>query len=188
MNRIYAQLALDDDSKAEVVTLLQYLRSEDIKVVPENELHLSLIHVGIIDELYERMKAHTDIPRDQFDQNVEQLATEMESLIAGYTVSLRHVGYDLFGANGQTLVATFDATAELSELHFKLYSALLDFLVRCNIEDPKQYALHDKSLMHAQVLRPHVTLARSFKSERPSALLGRLTFCAMKVRYDGRLD
>ena len=182
--RLYAQLGPDGESGAHLQALQAALpRQQNGRVVPAHELHITLIHFGDIEAMFERVTKVGGIERAAYLRYLEQYIGRTQKLLPADTLRLEPEGLQLLGRNGSTLAVAYQPTEALVALHAKLYAALLDFLVACMVKDPTAFISADSALGYAGALTPHITLYKGYAGPLPGLDLAPVQVLSMPFRY-----
>ena len=182
--RVYSQLRPDENGIARLRAAQAELSATSTgRTMPVDELHMTVIHFGKADRIFESLSACTSVQRDSFDASLRYMVDAWGALM-NEAFQLEHTGYDRFGKNGKTIVATFKPIPELQQLHDSQLSLLKTFLRVCSVNDVDSYISNDPNFVNALTLRPHVTLKKGHESrDLPIVELGTILFRPMQIVY-----
>ena len=182
--RIYAQLRPSDSDVADIQVIQNNLTyQEQGRLIGSDELHLTLIHFGKSDEVYQTINQHSDVHRERYDELLTDYIAKTKAVMLHETLSLDFDTYDLFGPKKKTLVLKFMPSETLSQLHTKLFALLLDFFEKLTIPEPLDFMANDPNFKHALTCEPHVTLYKGYVGELPKVACKPMKFESMKVIY-----
>ena len=183
--RLYAQMQPNAASLAHLLSL-QAALPPGARLVPHRQLHLTLIHFGKVLDVYRILAAATGIALPAYEDQLTGYIARTEALLPADSFRLDPLGFAGFGARGRTLVIEYLPTPELASLHADLCAELVRFLAACGIADTAEFMAGDPNFMHAAVLRPHITLARSYAGTLPDVPPVPVSLTPMPVVYPGR--
>ena len=179
--RLYAQLQ-PDKIGLEHLKDIQKSVYERGRLVPTEQLHLTLIHFGIVDEIIKSLP----MTPDNVSVEVNTYITRSKQILETFPVKcfkLRPLGLDKFGENKRTLVIKYETTDELVEVHKLLLDALKDFFVDCGVVEVEKFMKSDINFKHALTISPHVTICKGFDGELPRVELKTIELETMKFVY-----
>lgn len=183
--RIYSQFKPDDEGIARLLEAQRKLSDpERGRLMPKDEIHMTMIHFGKVEDVYARLRQTSEFSRETFDAAVNTLIDDMRASMNGSSFTLRHTGFERFGKNGKIIVATFETNDELNEFHGRQLEYLVTLLKNCGVPDPTAYMKNDHNFVNALTMRPHVTLKKGHEHrDLPNANMGMITFIPMNVVY-----
>ena len=166
--RIYVQMAPDDQSAAALGRIGPTLPNQLLgRLVPQRELHMSLIHFGKTADVLATIRQVVQIADGEYKAHVAAYITATQELLSDTDYHLTSRGYDRFGVHNTVLAARYEAPAELKEVHHKAYTELIRFLGACGIENAQRFAETDRNFMHARTFTPHITLYKGYNGPLP---------------------
>lgn len=182
--RLYVQLQPDEAGREALAGVQQTLPSQSTgRLIGKAELHLTLIHFGVANDVYQSVSHMSGVDRNAFSEALAAYVTEAEAWLPKNDVTLQHTGFELYGAKKNALAATFKATDELREQHAKQLDVLRRFFKRMDLTNPDEFMQSDPNFQHALTLNPHVTLYKGFSGELPNIEIGDIAFSSMNVVY-----
>lgn len=182
--RIYVQLRPDEAGIRRLQATQGELKpGKTGRMMPEEELHMTVIHFGKTADVKAALQAVTALDDATYESALNDYTARTRALLTGERYELHWTGYGHFGAHGKTLVATFEAPEPLHALHREAFEALRRFVSRCGVKDPDAFIRNDPNFTHAQVLRPHITLYKGYEGPDPDVPLGDITVHFMKLVY-----
>ena len=185
-SKIYVQLAPDKPSLAALQALQTRLPlTSKSRVVPASELHLTILHIGLVERLFIAMRRHTVVDDSALLAHVSQLVMNLRSSLIDYSkiIDLRPTGIAYFGSKQNTLVMTLEATPELTVLHHRTLQALQQCFLDCGIINSDIFMRSDNNLVNALTLRPHVTLTKAYEHPVNLPLPNTVSFRVMDIVY-----
>ena len=161
--RLYFQYAPDSSSIKELVQIQkQALKANpNARPMPLDKLHLTLLHIGIIQEVYEEIRSVNDnLPWDEFnDTLIKAIDGTQQTLPTEVDVSTSNIM--MLGAHHDVLAVGLSTTEELKAAHGNAYQHLISFLSSCGIEHPVAFIHGSRNLRYSLNLIPHITLLRA---------------------------
>jgi hypothetical protein len=160
--KAYVQLIPSFDSINELLSL-QRSTPRLHSVIKPSSFHLTVLHIGKAERLYDEIKTFSDIDKDSFLMNFETLILKLESLILPYREFEFQLVSDssiLFGSTKEIVVLSLKPNAELIKIHSESLLLYTMFLNDCGIQDVDEFIKASRVLAHSSVLTPHVTLGR----------------------------
>jgi hypothetical protein len=160
--KAYVQLIPSFDSIIELLSLQRSIPGLHLVIKPSS-FHLTVLHIGKAERLYDEIKTFSDIDKDSFLMNFETLILKLESLIFPYKKFKFQLVSDsavLFGSTKEIVVLLLEPSAELITIHSESLLLYTMFLNYCGIQDADAFIKASRVLAHSSVLTPHVTLGR----------------------------
>jgi 2'-5' RNA ligase len=186
-NKLYIQLAPDTQAITAIQNDVEGFSGRSIE---SEQLHLTVLHIGKLERLYDSVYKETDISKTAFLEEADALASELEILKAKYDenhIELNATEFDVFGANRSVLVLRFETTDTLNALHASGLDSVRKFLQKCGIRDMDDFIEKNDSLKHSLSYKPHIALKKAFEGKvpvMPNHLTVSLTFSIMSIEYD----
>lgn len=176
--RLYVQLRPD----VETLGLLQNTRTTlaDGRPVPDNELHMTVIHIG---ELSRLIAILPEIDPEKILRAAELFVDELKIIATPYSsmhFKLRASGIEAFG---KTIAVTYEPSQELKELHHQALVALENMLRSIGIDKPRTFMENNTNLRYAVTLRPHVALVKNTSSPTEPIVEHDGSYSLMKIVY-----
>lgn len=181
--KVYAQLCPDLAGVDELLAIKNLSKLPCDGWVESEELHMTLIHFGKTETMFQAIASQTEVKRARFDAALEVLVNRFDQELRSYDVLLAFRDLALFGQAHKTLVARFYPSDELIAKHATLYGYVEEFLRDCGIENPQWFSRRNRALQYSHELAPHVTLCKSFTGAVPSPTLHPIYFQAMPIEY-----
>jgi hypothetical protein len=130
------------------------------RIVNAERLHMTLIHFGILMELYEECKkSNPSLSWNQFETAVKEFVYSSQSLMPE-TIELVPLRYAFYGPKKSVLGLELQPDERLRKAHTKALGALKDCLFECGVPTPEHFMLRSPNLRFAQSFNPHITLVR----------------------------
>lgn len=160
--KVYVQLAPDESAIKDLLSLQSNI-DPSARRVSQQELHLTVIHIGLLSRVYTSITDSFALSEKQFIENAETLVSKLEQLRASVqttTYRFERPSIALFGPHESSLVLTYTPDDNACRLYKESYTILSNFLSNCGIDDVDVFMRNDKNLRHAISFNPHVTLAK----------------------------
>jgi hypothetical protein len=181
--RIYAQLRPDPAGLEHLVRLQQALPPHRGRLVPQRQLHVTLIHFGKVHDVHGVIERHSGVPYDEYAALLSRYIADTEAELPTGSSVLVPVELAGFGRNGRTLAVQYRPTAELIDVHQRLLGILRTFLRDCGLPDPDEFMAQDTNFMFARTFNPHITVCKGFGGNPPRLPLEPLRVEPMQVVY-----
>lgn len=133
--------------------------------VPENQLHMTIIHFGKISKMIDSIRYHADTSEPNLLAEAQCLADRWRirlQSIEEATIFMKPARSSLFGVHENNYVVEFEVPEYVLQLHRDCLSDLHVFFRSIGIDNPEQFMQQDANFQHALGLRPHVTLAKQY--------------------------
>ena len=186
-HRIYLQYKPTTDSLA---YLLEWQKSAikenpQARPVQSDRLHLTVIHVGIIQDVYRELSAHLpQLDWITYTSALHEFITQSQSLLPKQ-VSVEPKGFAMFGHNSSVLAIALTPDTQLEQAHARSLEQLKLFFKTCGMEFPVPFMQGSPNFRYALTLRPHISLLKAAR-HRPPALQdvpNTLQLEAMPIHY-----
>lgn len=164
------QLAVLNPEKLRWISRVNFISSGLASWKLENTFHLTLLHLGEVDELVAEIAACSRTGND-VDAEREALVLFANKLAARETksiaVNVRKMGF--WKSDGRDFcVLLVDSSAELIGLRKKILLSLCDFLKSRGIANPADFIINSPTMAFRLIWRPHITLASRRAASRGS--------------------
>lgn len=159
--RIYLQYAPIEVVRQRLMILQDKIaRTSRGDIVPAQELHLTLLHIGVIDELWGEMHRFSDSLRIE-DVRAKMLSYAEEAYgLMPQVLRVRPSGFEMLGPRHDVIALRIMLDMHLSKLHRHCLDLLVRNLYELLDTDPRDYMRQSPNLRHSLELRPHITLVR----------------------------
>jgi hypothetical protein len=160
-DRIYLQYAPVEVVRQRLVLLQDKLvRSAGGKSMPAQELYMTLLHIGVLEELWGEMRRlNTSLTLDDVRNKMCSYAEEAYGLMP-QAVRVRPSGLEMFGPRHDVLVLRIMLDMHLSKLHRHCLDLLIRNLYELFNDDPREFMRNSPNLRYSLEARPHITLLR----------------------------
>lgn len=128
--------------------------------VPQHQFHLTLLHIGILSEVYREMQAwQPQLTWAVFEREISVFLRATKQILP-QTSHVEPINISYMGERAQTAVVSVKAPAELIDAHAKSLHLLQDFFKACGLFHVRAFMHGSPNFKYALVFRPHITLAR----------------------------
>ena len=162
--RLYFSIDLDPQSKLAILQLQSDLKARiDGRWVEANQLHITVIHFGILSEVYNQIKAlNSALTTTVFERAVQDFKQSCSKLLL-QNISLQSNGYASFGPHSNILVLKLKPNQMLINAHSAGLGHLMTFFTNCDVRTPLEFMQDNYNLKFAATFNPHISLARGIR-------------------------
>lgn len=186
--RLYTKLTPDDTGLARLINLQNLINfTGRFRLTPPSQLHLTLLHFGLIDEMYEQIHTVTGIDQSQYVKYLVTFIDRLNDALPDRPQTLLPTRVSVFGYRNSAIVLEFEPTQDMITAHREMYTALLQFLKDCDVTDPARFIAKTGALRHSPVLTPHVTLSRGGHYTTEDITLEEITFGSVPLSIENYL-
>lgn len=157
----------------------------EARLVPAQQIHLTIIHFGIIREVFPQLQAV--VPDLDYKRYKQAVATFVDTVEQAMPPQLKATmdRWDLYGFAQHTLVVTLLPNVELEQTHAASLAALRQFFASCGLSEPDSFMASNQNFQFALTLKPHITLLKKAPTV-PVEILEpkKLHLQAMPILYD----
>lgn len=182
--RIYVQMAPDTAGLEALSAISSRLPAQSSgRVLPREELHVTLIHFGRVKDMLASLRNVIAITNEAYEAALKVYLEATASLMTKDAYHLEPRGYARFGARGTTLVGRYEPSPGLVERWRLAYDQLLLFVEACGITNPVDFVAHDQNLKFAGTFTPHITFYKGYDGPDPHDPLPPLAVTFMPLEY-----
>lgn len=174
---------MPDDSGLQQLYDIQS-RLDGGRAVPRGELHVTVIHFGIYQEVLADLRRYDEsVDEIAFQQALQQFLHDCEGIMPAQATFTPQT-LTLFGKHQTVLAVEGNADAGLKELHAQCLGHLKSALRHVLHEAPEPFMEQSPNFRYALTFKPHITVVKSWHGTVPDITLpGDMRLAAMPLRY-----
>lgn len=169
--RVYLQYKPNTESLTHLTSWQKSAIKENPQARPvrSDRLHLTVIHVGIIQDVYRELSAHLpNLDWTTYIGALHDFITQSQALLPEH-IYVRPEGFAMFGHNSSVLAIAVTPDTGLEQAHAHSLERLKQFFIDCGMEFPVPFMQGSPNFRYALTLRPHISLLKAAR-HRPGAL------------------
>ena len=152
------------------------------RVIPSQELHMTLLHVGIPGQLFDELRRENpELGQGVFEAGLSDFVQSVSRLMPIVT-EVHVTDVAAFGPKNDVIVLRTVADKQLHDAHEACLRQLKAFLMQCLHRDPVPYMRRSNNLRHSLEFSPHVALFRKSDSKPLSTVVPQETLRFERVQ------